>query len=131
MRELLKALLILGGGGLAVWYFMRGQTAAQPTAAQPEQPAAPAPSTATKDLIRTASTKAGYAADGRLNYDQWNYFYRQVRGVDGPDPETVFPGQDRTFLLTLDEYWAGASQHGLSGIRPWRDPAFEAWGIKC
>jgi hypothetical protein len=128
MKELLKTLLIFGGGGLAVWYFMRGREGAATTTSTAVT--APPPS-ATKDLIRAASVKGGYPSDALLNHDQWNWFYRQVRGADGPAWENVFADRDRGYLFTLDEWWAVVSQHGLSGVRPWRDPAFSAWGIRC
>lgn len=130
MKELLKTLLVLGGGGLAVWYFMRGREAQATTGTSTTTTTTPPPP-ATMELIRAASIQAGYPSGSLLNCDQWNYFYSGVRGIAGPDPLVVWPERDRSYQMTIEEWWTGVSQHGLSGVRPWRDPAFEAWGIRC
>jgi len=127
MKEVLKTLLILAGGGLAVWYFMRGRQAA----ATETTPAAAPPPSPTKDLVEAAAMQAGFPKGSLLNCDQWNYFYQQVRGIPGPDPLDVWPNRERSYQMTIEEWWTGVSAKGLSGVRTWRDPAFDAWGIRC
>ncbi len=48
--------------------------------------------------------------------DDWNFVYQQVRGVAGPDVLAMWPGRDRGFKMTLDEYLDTAMQHGVAGL---------------
>ena len=50
----------------------------------------------------------------RLTFDQWNYYYADIRGVPGPRIEDIFPGTDRAYLMTAEEWKA---KTGLSGLR--------------
>jgi hypothetical protein len=111
-------------GAAAVAYIFRDQLAATfaPAATQPAetQPAettwAPALDTAsTKARILAAASKdASY--NGTLSYDQWNYFYSVVRGVPGPGSQAV-GFSTGAIRLTIDEYWAAMTSHGLGRIR--------------
>jgi hypothetical protein len=53
-----------------------------------------------------------------LNFDEWNWFYAQVRGVAGPTWEaaamTAFP--DRNYRMTVEEYLALVTPLGLKGL---------------
>lgn len=126
MKTALKILLIAVGLYL-VWRYLSARGAGAEAA--PGQLPPPSP---TCELVAAAAAQAGYPAGTLLNTDEWNYFYTQVRGAAAPAPEDVWPGRERNYRMTLDEWWAGVSQHGLSGlatVRP-RDPAAEAWGIQ-
>jgi hypothetical protein len=123
----LKWGLILGGA----WYLLKdqigaafGAPATATAAAQPSAPATALPVTTldTKGLMRQQS---GGLQVG--TYDQWNYYYSHIRGVDAPARALVFPGVDAAFKFTLDEWWAGVAAKGLSGLGR-RTPAQKAWG---
>jgi hypothetical protein len=114
---------------------------AAPVAVAPAAPVAPAPAATTTTralLLAWATPNAFYQSQGGLmNGDQWGYGYQVVRGIAPPDPLTMFPGQDRAKLLTIDEYLAGITSSGLSGIRRVRarasssarsNAARRAWG---
>lgn len=53
-----------------------------------------------------------------LNWDQWNFVYKEVRGVDGPSFESVpdVYSRGRDYQMTLDEYLSHAKPLGLSGM---------------
>ena len=125
----------LGVGAYLLWQHFSKQQASGSQAAQPDQtmrpavlpslpatpvpapvPATPAPTpppAPTNDLKTLMLRKSG---PGLYNADQWNYFYHEVRGIDGPDPLLVWPGRDRAYRMTWDEWWAGVSGFGLSGL---------------
>jgi len=71
----------------------------------------PSPALDIAALIRAASGKPG-AAD-RLTFDQWNWFYQEIRGVPGPPIDDVFPGLERSYLMTLDEWKTGVAKFGV------------------
>lgn len=48
--------------------------------------------------------------------DYWNTFYKAVKGIDGPSPESLFPGVDRNNTYTFSQYAAGLVKQGLSGL---------------
>lgn len=54
--------------------------------------------------------------NGLLNFDQWNWVYSQIRGIDGPAPEDVGFDKPREYKMTIDEWFGWASKSGLSGI---------------
>lgn len=49
-------------------------------------------------------------------YDEWNWLYRDVRGVDGPDFGMVMGGADRGLRMSMDEYWAYVVASGLGRL---------------
>lgn len=122
MDVLKLAALLMGGYFIFDWWTKR-QAATTPTA-----PEAPGPATAEtqaaaavaiKDLVYQLAANAN--PDNRplmLNTWEWNFYYQQLRGVAAPGPEVLFPGQPGERRMTVEEWWAGASAHGLSGIRP-------------
>ena len=97
--------------------------AVQPPAQPPTQPPAQPPAATTKDRVGQAARAAGYA--GTLTFDQWNYFYGQVAARPGPAIEDAFPGVPRETQMTLDQWWAGVSGAGFSGLARW--PLMSAW----
>jgi len=135
MKDFLKWGLILGGAG---YFLFRNQisaalatTATTPaTSTMPTTTTTPPAATTPPVAQTTLQMMQAYAAAHgftTLSFDQWNWVYSQVRGVAGLPIETVFPGQTRDRLMTLDEWWAGSSAAGLSGVRR-RSSASRAWG---
>jgi hypothetical protein len=128
MNSTVKWVLILGG----IAFLFRNQLEAMLGIAAPAAPApqpSPAPTTTpaptspisdasgTKALILDqVKTDATYIANGgRLNINQWNFYYARVRGVPGPTSDVIgFP--DASVLVSLDEYWNAMTAHGLSGL---------------
>jgi len=46
------------------------------------------------------------AGPGRLGCDQWNYYFTEVTGVQGPDVANgCFPGTDRGQRVAFEAYW--------------------------
>ncbi|MBZ5580904.1 MAG: hypothetical protein LAQ30_01640 [Acidobacteriia bacterium] len=142
MKDFLKYALI--GGGLA-WLFFSdqikaalaiGATAAPPASPAPADTTTPAPQPAALDttsakarLLAAASKDPAYTAgQGTLNIWQWNYYYSQIRGVPGPDA-TAIGFADGATRVTVDEYWAAMTGHGLGAIRRRRTHAGSAWGF--
>lgn len=93
---------------------------AQPPAQPPVQPPA---ALTTKDRVAQAARTAGYA--GTLTFDQWNYLYAEVTGRPGPAIEDAFAGVPRETQMTVDQWWAGVSAAGFSGLARW--PMMSAW----
>jgi hypothetical protein len=60
--------------------------------------------------------KGAMGADwsGKLNADQWNYFYSAVSGVT--QTADLFPPEDRGASMDVDEYFSRRSDAGLSGM---------------
>lgn len=143
MNDFLKFALIGAGGWMLYQKFFGASSvaaAAPPAAATPSstslvgsasttpapQAVAIAQSSTTRDMLLAAARKSfGATWDGLANADEWNYFYQQTRGINGPDPTQVWPNRDRGFRMSIDEYWtsvSGAGFTGLSGyalLRPW------------
>jgi len=121
MKDAIKIVLILVGAYL-IWQYLSRRATAQPKAEgeakapPPTQPTAAAALT-TPSLVATAAAEAGYPVGALLNADEWNYFYTQVRGTPGADPLEVWPERDRTYKMTVSEWWTGVSAHGLTGLR--------------
>lgn len=69
---------------------------------------------ALKALMRAEASKLGIGET--TGGDGWNYVYQQVRGVPGPDVLVMWPGRDRAFNMTLDEYLDVAMQNGVAGL---------------
>lgn len=141
MNNFLKFALI--GGGAFVLYEMFGKSLSLPVigggvppaatsaaTVQPQNTPAPAAVAAaatatTKTSLADAARKANPGGDGLLNADQWNYYYSQIRGVPGPDPGGIWPGRDRGYRMSIDEYWSAVSTiGGLTGLGNY---AFGGW----
>lgn len=107
-------------------------TPAPPPSSTPP-PAPPPPATTdaqgTKALmLNAAKTDANYLAHaGRMSMWQWAFYYNYVRGGT-LDPAPLFPGTPAETLMTIDEWWAGATRHGLAGI-PSSRYAANAWSF--
>jgi hypothetical protein len=120
MRDVLKYLLIGVGGYLLIrQIFGHHETA---VSAPPEPTPSPVPGPDTKRLVLEAAQKAGNGDNPMLTFDQWNYYYEQVRGAHGPAIEDAMPGVDRNFRMTVDEWWAAVQKVGLRGV-----PIFARW----
>ena len=141
MGEVIKWVLILGGGYLAYEYFIAPMLATTPaTPATPAAPVTPA-SHATPAAPATPATHAApatpapsghdssgalsalamkvYAAAGSpatLTADQWNYFWSQVSGVH--QTANLFPTGNRTAQMNFGQYLAAraAQNLGVSGL---------------
>jgi hypothetical protein len=92
--------------------------AAAPT---PAPVPAPVASSTTKDLVAALSkgdtylNGGGYSGSGP--FEHWNHYYNQTtagKANPGPDPGTV--GVDPNASITLDQWWALVSAHGVSGL---------------
>lgn len=117
---------VLGIGGYYLWtkygHLLTGDVAT--VADSTKAPAPPAPGSPQTQTITTHGLMAAYLAanpstapTGLLNYDQWNWVYMQVRQSNGPTFEDLFPeGTERGRVMTLDEYWAAVTGHGLGRI---------------
>ena len=128
MNTTVKVLLI--GGGVA--FLFRDQLisllGAGTSTAAPELPqttvAPPNPNSGVSDAVGTyelmlakVRSDPGYIANGgRMNIDQWNYYYALVRGIPGPTSDVIGFSDAKT-LVSLDEYWNAMTAHGLSGLR--------------
>lgn len=100
-----------------------GQPQLPPPAVQPPaQPPSQPPAT-TRNLVLAAATAAGNT--GLQTFDVWNYYYAQVRGIPGPAIEDALPGTLRDYKMTVDQWWAGVSSVGVSGLSRW--PLMSAW----
>ncbi len=112
MREGVKWLLILGGGFLVARKVFPGVLGGvvDSTGADLE-PAVTAP---VKELVGAEAVRRGFPT--LMNGDQWNWVYQQIRGQEAPDPTVVWPSRDRGFRMTIDEWYAGMSAAGLSGV---------------
>ncbi len=131
MNSALKWGLILGGAAYLfkdqLRYMISGTAAdAAPPAnsgADTTQPAVDSSAITKAKLLAWAKTQPQYAAQGEmLDGWQWAYGYRAVRGTDPGDPGLFMDASRR---VTLDEFWALASAHGLSGVPNW---SARAWG---
>lgn len=131
----LISILLIGAAGW--WIYNNFFSSAAPAITSSETGPAPTPTSpapvappedlskgGTKALMMNYITKVNpgiVPADGLFPYDNWNWIYKAVRGVDGPTWEQLqqssFLGQkDRTYRMTFDEYWAAIQQGGLGQI---------------
>lgn len=116
--NLLKAGLLLIGGYLVLRFMQQQQ---QPPSEPATGPVPAGPGAAPSD-IKSLVAQVAAAANPEvrpllLDSDQWAYYFRELRGTEPPAWEAIFPGAtDRQKRLTIDEWWAAASQAGLSGL---------------
>src|ERR1017187_10282667 len=71
----------------------------------------------TLQLVSNAVTAAKIDTTSYQSVDTWNYYYKQVRGIPGPAPETLFVGVDRNKLYSINEWWTAMTGQGFSGFR--------------
>jgi len=129
--KLLNVALIAGGGYFVLKYLgidlLSGLehsmgiipgTSSTATPGVTTTPQASGPVTADiKSLIAAEVSKDDAAGPHNLySVDVWNYYYKKVRGIDGPSPEDLFPGHDRNTHYSLDEYWGAMAGKGFSGL---------------
>lgn len=131
MRGILK-IAALAGGGLLLWPhlqdFLSGATGqaltTTPTAPAPpivkETPPEPAPAPAppltqsVRQQVAAAAQKDGLTM---LTWDQWNFYYAQIRGASaGGWDEANTGGRPREYRMTLDEWYSTVAPWGLSGV---------------
>ena len=99
----------------------RGNVGPCPEATQTEPPAAsepvvqnPAYSPTTRDRVANAARLAGNP--DLLSFDQWNYYFEQVRGIPGPPIEAVFPNLNRATRMSVDDWWNAIAARGLEEL---------------
>ena len=47
---------------------------------------------------------------------RWNYYYTQVRRDPGPRPHPRWASPMARMVVTIDEYWAAITGHGLGRV---------------
>jgi hypothetical protein len=82
---------------------------------------ATAPASSTRDLVSVLSTGDSFlnggGAAGHGPFDHWNFYYNQTpAGKLQPAPDAGTVGIDPTQSITLDQWWALVSAHGVSGL---------------
>lgn len=119
-----KKLLIVGAAGFGTYYFwdkisnMLGITSTPPL--ESLQPA-PSPSTTIAsngnlDKLKIYLATNPAFSSGKQGFDEYNWAFSQI-GINIPKGiEDVFPGRERSNLLTVDEYYKGVHDMGLAGI---------------
>jgi len=96
--------------------------AGQSTSATPDlktQVAQAATLTTVQAMVNLAKNDYNYQHNnGLMNFDQWNYYYQQVRGVAGPAFEDINSGHDRSYLMSINEWYANVQNApgGLAGL---------------
>jgi hypothetical protein len=126
-----KDYMFMGIAGAALYYlYEKGYlasfglvptTAVATTTTTSPQAAAQSAATTTvlQQMINLASKNNQYVNQGGLlTYDQWSYFYTQVRGVGAPVRNDLASPPDINKLMTLQEWYALVSNAagGLQGI---------------
>ncbi len=131
----MKPLLIIGGGGLLLWYLnSKGYLSAFTTTPTPvtttpatgttTSPAstAPAYNSLAATFARLKADAGAQAASTGLSAYGWNYSLARVANITPPDPNAVFTsGMDITLPMTADQYWGPMSAYltanmGMSGL---------------
>jgi hypothetical protein len=119
-----KLLLFGGLAYVAYEYFLAPAAAPATTPAGGIQPAnspAPTASSAANPLTTQQMVQAIAAKQNppftQGTIDQWDYYYKQARGIDAPDPGGYITADQRGEILTFPEWYALASAHGLSGYQ--------------
>lgn len=116
MNDLVKYALLAAGGYVLYQHFAGSAAVAAVPASQPAA-AAPTPPLVTdiKPLLIQKAQSYGFAPNALLNSYQWDTIYQAVRGIPGPTAAQL--GQsDPSKLISVDEFWSGASGAGFSGL---------------
>lgn len=102
------------------WFQQMTGTAepAQPATGNAQQQQTIATAQTTRALMQAwADKNAFYQQQNKLMSGwQWAAGYKAVRGTDAPGPDLLWPGQDQSRLLSLDEWLSAAVAYGLSGV---------------
>lgn len=112
---------MLGVGGLFLWNkFGPSTSSIIDTVASPTVPTTPS-SVNLRSQMLAIHEQVG--DPDLLNYDGWNYYYNQVRGVYGPDWELATEGlgendprHNRKFRMSIDDFFAMTNPLGLAGL---------------
>lgn len=113
---------LIGIGGYLLYHFFGssvtssfgGSPADTGTAKQNTVPTTPTNQKPLRDML-LAAVSANHEAPP-LSFDQWNWYYANVRGIPGPSWEDATGGTgDRSYRYTVDEYLAIMGAKGFSG----------------
>jgi hypothetical protein len=125
--------IAIAGGAYLLYEYMQGNnilgnlvsgaSAGQPvtpttgTSTAAGQTPASATQTNTLQLVINAYVKAsgGFATD-LLTFDDWNFYYSQVRGITGPDPNMNLTSTTRNMKMSAQQWWGYMTQDGFSGL---------------
>ncbi len=139
----MRPLLIVGGGGLLLWYlnskgYLNFGTTTAPATTGPATGSGTGAGTGTGSgggtsapnynslaaiYTRLVADAGATAQTNGLTADGWNYsLARVVANVTPPDPAVLFPDQDRAMKITAATYWSAVSPYlhttyNLSGLR--------------
>lgn len=136
----MRPLLIIGGGGLLLWYLNSKGYLSMSMFTGSTTPATTTPGTTTGTTTPPASTAPAYnslaatfarmkadagaqAASTGLSAYGWNYSLARVSNITPPNPVDVFTsGMDLSQNMTADQYWGVMAPYltanmGLSGVR--------------
>jgi hypothetical protein len=106
-------------GGLIPAPATTGGASSPPPApgAPPTNPTSPPPTPPpTQSLVLAAMAAATPPASGLQTFDTYNFYYNKVRGLPGPDPTPILPPDQRTKLLSADEWWGYMTKAGFNGL---------------
>lgn len=112
-------------------------TATSPQAANPNNAVNATAAATTAQLVADAMTKNNDNPNAYHTVWQWNFYYQNVRGVPGPDPNVLFPTDPNatTKMYSWSEYWTAMQGQGFSGlgmiaknINPYNNPMGSPFG---
>ncbi len=114
----LVGLALLGVGG----YYLAKYLGINLPSFGTQQPATTTPSNSNPvytadvgDRVLAEAVKHGVPADSLQSVHDWNWYYLQVRGVPGPNPDLIFPGGG-DLKYTFAEYWSAMKNKGFNGL---------------
>lgn len=70
----------------------------------------------TLQLVANAVVADRQSPNDYHSVDFWNYYYKRVRGVDAPSPETLFPNENRDRNIAIGEWWTAMTGKGMTGL---------------
>ena len=83
----------------------------------------------TLNQVAQLMQQGGDSPNGYHSVDVYNYYYKTVRGVNGPDAATLFPNNDPAKLYGIMEWWNAMTGQGFSGmgsiarhVNPYKNP---------
>ena len=132
----MRPLLVIGAGGLLLWYLnskgylsgLFGATTTSPTTTTPPatggttNPPAPPSNSLAAIFTRLQADAGAQAASTGLTAYGWNYSLARVSSITPPDPLTLWDATTAAQNMTAAQYWAVmapalTSSFGLSGMR--------------
>jgi hypothetical protein len=140
MNDLLKFGLIAAGAYMLYEYFYGStstSTAASTTSGTTTAQQQVNTQVATQTLQKIMNDMTANNDDPTQYHSvyQWNYYYQRARGVNGPDPNTLFPGANPSKLYSIQEWWTAMNGAGFSGfgliatrINPYMNPKGTPFG---